>query len=135
MYRIPLNNEFDFSKTVLMKHKESHAFQIDLDRYVLCEPPFLYVNHSCQPNCGIHSNFELLALTEIQKGDELFWDYSTSMLERHWTMKCECREINCRHIVTDFDLLPENIQTKYLENNIVLPYIVQYLQQQLSKTG
>jgi len=128
-------NETDFAKTVALKEKESHALQVDLGRYILCESPFLYSNHSCNPNCGISPQFEMIALKNIKAGEELLWDYSTSMLERHWTMECSCGEKECRKIVTDFDLLPHEVQTKYLRLNIVLPYIVQFLQQQLAKSA
>src|SRR5689334_20862712 len=133
--QIPLNKELDFHSTVLLKENESHALQIDHDRYVLCQPPFLFSNHSCNPNCGVNTNFEMIALKDIRKGEELFWDYSTSMLERHWTMKCGCGEKNCRKTVTDFDLLPQAIQSRYLDLNIVFPFIAHFVQQQLAKSA
>lgn len=132
---IPLKQEFPFPKTIELKNKESHALQIDHDKYVMCPDPFVFANHSCNPNCGVSPIFDMVAIRDIRKGEEIFWDYSTSMLERHWTMKCGCGEKNCRHTVTDFDLMPQHFQSRYLELNIVLPFIVQYLQQQLAKTG
>src|SRR5215204_514310 len=71
-----------FKETLLLGDRESHALQVHLDKYILCEPPFLYSNHSCEPNCGLNSDLELFTLKSIKKGEELFWDYSTSMLER-----------------------------------------------------
>lgn len=124
-----------FEETILLKERESHTLQTDFDRYILCEPPFLYSNHSCNPNCGINHNLQLVALRAIKKGEELFWDYSTSMLERHWTMKCSCGEKNCRKIITDFDLLPKNLQAKYLTLNIVLPFIAHFMQYQRAKSA
>jgi SET domain-containing protein len=127
--------EMSFDETVRLKDKESYTLQTDFDKYIYCEPPFLYSNHSCSPNCGLNSQLELFALKDIKEGKELFWDYSTSMLERHWTMPCSCGEKNCRKIITDFDLLPQKLQSKYLRANIVLPFIVHFLQQQLAKTA
>jgi hypothetical protein len=127
--------ELTLADTILLESKESHAIQIDFDKYFLCESPFLYSNHSCNPNCGINANLEMLALKNIKAGKELFWDYSTSMLEHHWTMKCKCGEKNCRKIVTDFDLLPIALQLKYLRMNIVLPFIAHYMQYQRAKTA
>ena len=125
----------NYEETVLLQDRESHTLQIDFDKYILCDPPFLYSNHSCNPNCGLTSNLELVALKDIKAGDELFWDYSTSMLERHWTMKCICGENNCRDIITDFDLLPNNTQQKYLEMNIVLPFIAHFIKYQRAKSA
>lgn len=127
--------ELNFYETTLLGEKESHAIQIDFDKYLLCEPPFLYSNHSCNPNCGVNDNLELFALTKIKAGEELFWDYSTSMLERHWTMKCSCGEKNCRQLITDFDLLPTPLQVKYLRMNIVFPFIAHFIQYQRAKSA
>src|SRR5436305_9851415 len=127
--------ELNFADTTSLSDKESYTLQIDFDRYIYCEPPFLYSNHSCNPNCAVNGNLELFTLKNIKAGSELFWDYSTSMLERHWTLTCACGEKNCRKIITDFDLLPQKLQSKYLQLNIVFPFNVHFLNQQLSKTG
>ena len=124
---INLTDEFDLSKTFQLESKESHALQIDHDRYVMCPVPFVYANHSCNPNCGITPDFDMVCIKDIRKGEELFWDYSTSMLERHWTMNCFCGSENCRKLINDFDLLPLELQEKYLRMNIVLPFIMDEL--------
>jgi uncharacterized protein len=118
----------NFQQTLQLKERESHCLQIEQDQYILCDPPFLYSNHSCEPNCGLNAHHQLFALRDLYDGEELFWDYSTSMLERHWTMACKCGSVHCRKLITDFDLLPENIQLKYLHLEIVLPFIVSQIQ-------
>lgn len=127
--------ELNFEQTLLLKEKESHTLQIDFDKYILCEPPFLYSNHSCSPNCAVNNKLELFALKKIKAGEEIFWDYSTSMLERHWTMKCSCGKKNCRKIITDFDLIPKHLQRKYLDMNIAFPFIAHFIQYQRAKSA
>ena len=127
--------QLNFQQTLLLHQKESHTLQIDFDKYILCDPPFLYSNHSCNPNCAINSDFELFTLQDVKEGEELFWDYSTSMLERHWTMKCTCGEKNCRKIITDFDLIPNDLQRKYLEMNIVLSFIAHFIDYERAKSA
>jgi uncharacterized protein len=122
-------------ETTLLGEKESHTIQIDFDKYLFCEPPFLYSNHSCNPNCGINSDLEMFALRKIKAGEELLWDYSTSMLERHWTMPCSCGEKACRRIITDFDLLPTELQLKYLRMNVVFPFIAHFIKYHRAKTA
>ncbi|MBD0331509.1 MAG: SET domain-containing protein-lysine N-methyltransferase [Chitinophagaceae bacterium] len=122
--------ELHFDETIALGEKESHCLQIDVNKYILCDPPFLYSNHSCDPNCAVNKDLQLFTLRKIEKDEELLWDYSTSMYERHWTMKCLCGAENCRSVITDFDLLPREVQRKYLEQKIVLPFIVQAQQQQ-----
>jgi hypothetical protein len=116
-----------FQQTLELNERESHSLQIGKDSYILCEPPFLYSNHSCTPNCALNAQLQLFTLYSIPKGEELFWDYSTSMLERHWTMPCLCGSANCRKLITDFDLLPEKLQTFYINKAIVLPFILTLL--------
>ena len=86
-----------------------------------------YINHSCEPNAGLSAKLEMIALRDIKAGEELFWDYSTWMLERHWEMKCYCGSSQCRQVVRDFDLLPNRTQSKYLQLQIVAPFIQEYL--------
>ena len=127
--------KLSFGETLLLNEKESYTLQINFDKYIFCEPPFLYSNHSCNPNCAVNQQLELFALKKINAGEELFWDYSTSMLERHWTMKCSCGETNCRSVVTDFDLLPKYLQQKYLEMNIVFAFIADFIKYQRAKSA
>ncbi len=117
-----------FEDTIALGSNESHSMQIGLHDYILVHPPFLYSNHSCDPNCGINHHLELVAIRPVSKGEELTWDYSTSMLERHWTLKCHCGADRCREIVKDFDRLPLTIQDEYLRKKIVLSFIVSALQ-------
>lgn len=114
-----------FRETIDLADEECYCLQVGEDDYLIPDTPFYYSNHSCNPNCGINENLELVTICDIIKGEELCWDYSTSVLERHWTMKCNCGEKNCRNIVTDFDLLPFNVQMKYLKMKIVMPFIRQ----------
>jgi hypothetical protein len=120
----PLN----FEDTVGLGAKESHPLQVGIDEYILLDPPFLYANHSCDPNCGLNHHHEMISIRPIKPGEELLWDYSTSVLERHWKMRCQCNSPMCRKIIGDFDLLPQAIQQKYLDMQIVLPFIVEQLQ-------
>lgn len=85
-----------------------------------------FFNHSCNPNCGLR--FEggkviLIAIKNIKKGEEIVWDYSTTMDEDNWEMDCMCGNKNCRKRIRDFKYLPEKIQQKYLRLGIVPEYI------------
>jgi hypothetical protein len=62
----------DFNETLRLAERESHCLQIGADQYMYCQPPFLYSNHSCEPNCGVNADLELFTLREILPGEELF---------------------------------------------------------------
>jgi hypothetical protein len=116
-----------FEQTLKLGSDECYCLQVGLNSYIIPDPPFRFSNHSCQPNCGINRGMELVALQDIKAGDELFWDYSTSMLEKHWTMHCDCGSAACRNLITDFDTLPLKLRERYLEMKMVLPFIVEAL--------
>ena len=120
----------NFTGSLDLGNREPYCLQVGMDKYIIPESPFLYSNHSCDPNSGINSKLELFALRPIAEGEELLWDYSSSMLERHWTMRCHCGSPGCRQVITDFDLLPGDTQELYIRLGIVLPFIVHYLNEQ-----
>lgn len=70
------------------------------------------INHSCEPNCGIKDLIKLVAIRDIQQGEELFLDYE--MTERSdWQMKCLCGSKSCRKIIGSFDNLPADVRRQY----------------------
>jgi hypothetical protein len=101
-----------------------YALQVGPGRFVDLLPPGRYLNHSCDPNAGIVDQRELIALREIVPGEEVRFDYSTSMLEDHWTMECRCGEYLCRRVVLEFHHLPPITQNRYLQLGVVQRFIV-----------
>ena len=114
----------NFAQNFAKGEKMANPLQIDHDLYIDLEPPGLYINHSCNPNTGIFQDRILIALQHIAAGEEIFYDYSTTMDEDCWTMKCLCNSHNCRGVVTDFKYLPLNTQEHYLKLGIVQDFIV-----------
>lgn len=58
-----------------------------------------YGNHSCHPNCNALSTWEAgvdIALRNIEKDEELTWDYGTIVLHWRKPIKCNCNSKNCR---------------------------------------
>lgn len=117
----------DFEETLRLGDKESFTLQIENDKYIALHFPFFLVNHSCDPNCGVTPALVFKTIKQVKKGEELRWDYSTSMLERSWTMTCNCGSSNCRGVIEDFDKIPIKQQQYYLEHNLVMPFIRQRL--------
>lgn len=67
-----------------------------------------YVNHCCSPNLGFtDGSLHLRALRDIAAGEELTWDYSTSINEPGWSFTCHCGAQGCRGQVRSYcDLTP-----------------------------
>lgn len=86
-----------------------------------------FFNHSCNPNSGLRINNKivwLIAIKNIKKGEEIFWDYSTTMNEDDWELNCKCKSKNCRKKIRDFKYLPKNIKIRYINLGIVPDYAI-----------
>lgn len=81
-----------------------------------------YFNHSCNPNIGfLHGTLHYYALRDIPSGEELCWDYSTSISEKGWTMNCRCGQPDCRKIIRSYFELETDFQNRLF--SISLDYI------------
>jgi len=105
--------------------KSFNSLQIGPNQYLDTEQPGMFVNHSCEPNAGIRADIYLVALRDIQPGEEITFDYSTSMSEKLETMACQCGCPSCRRIIGDFHDLPNELKVRYLQQGIVQSFIVQ----------
>ena len=91
-------------------------------------------NHSCNPNAFIRGKNELVALKDIKKGQEITYDYSTTMSEDEnkikrlgwslWNCVCHCGSPHCRGIIDQFETLPQNTRYFYLHNKLVPEFIL-----------
>ena len=108
------------------KDVEDHYVQIG--RYLYMGPSGGtddFINHSCDPNSGLVINGEkvsLIAIRDIEIGEEIVLDYSTTMNEDDWEMNCDCESPNCRGKIRDFKYLPKQLQKKYARLDIVPDY-------------
>ena len=110
---------------------EDHYVQIDKNLYMGPSGGVDdFFNHSCNPNSGIKIKGKrviLIAIKDIEKREEITWDYSTTMDEDEWEMECICESKNCRKRIRDFKYLPKKIQQKYIKLGIVPKYILENL--------
>lgn len=116
----------DFATAVAEEDRETgdHTLQVAAGQYIDVEEPLRFVNHSCDPNCGIRDGNRLITLTDVNAGEEITFDYSTTMDEEgHWTMDCHCGAGNCRGVVKDFVTLPPETQARYFRLRVVMPFI------------
>lgn len=101
-----------------------NSFQVGLQSYIYPLSPSSYLNHSCSPNAGLTDDIRVIALRQIAPGEEIVFDYSTSMLERDWELDCLCGSPQCRGRIRDFDRLPRSLQSKYISLGIVQKFIL-----------
>ena len=116
-----------FSESMLLPDEGVNTIQIGQDAYVDPLFPSRFLNHSCEPNAGLIDETCLIALRQINPGEEIRYDYSTALLERFWTLECRCGSRNCRSVVGDFDQLPKKAQQDYLRFGVVQNFIVEVI--------
>lgn len=98
-------------------------YSVDKNIWIEPAPFFNNINHSCNPNLGLRTSREFVARRNINPGEELSFDYSTTDDELPWIMDCECGELNCRRKVGAIQLLSEQ---QFQE---IMPYVPKYFQQ------
>ncbi|MBN2159481.1 MAG: SET domain-containing protein-lysine N-methyltransferase [Spirochaetes bacterium] len=106
----------------------NHYLQVDDDRFMgPSGNADDLINHCCNPNGGLvyrDGVVRYIAIRDIREGEELSFDYSTTMDEDGWEMECLCGDPDCRGVVRDFKHLPASLQEKYISLGVVMPYIV-----------
>ena len=84
------------------------------------------VNHSCAPNAGLRFTSDgvfLIAVRPIAPGEELTWDYSTTLRASNWRMLCQCKAPECRRVIGNFETLDSERQAWFRARNLVPPYL------------
>lgn len=72
-----------------------------------------YINHSCDPNCGIRGKYKVVAMRDIAKGEQITWDYEMTEKSDWWRMRCKCGSPLCRKRIGDYRRMPRSIRRKY----------------------
>lgn len=86
------------------------AMQVGPDLWLASDGTLLddCVNHSCDPNAGFRDGTPVLyALRDIAAGEEIGWDYSTSIGWPGWTLACRCGSPRCREVVRSWGELAD----------------------------
>jgi hypothetical protein len=99
--------------------------QIENENYIELMEPYIYFNHSCNPNAGIRNKGILFALKDIKKNEEICYDYSSTSDDLCWKMQCKCGEANCRKTIRDFQNLPHELKEFYKGKGALMDYLVE----------
>jgi SET domain-containing protein len=86
-----------------------HLVAVDDAEY---EPVMLFINHSCQPNVGFAGNIVLVAMRDIDPGEELTTDYAL-FDDYDGEMECRCGAASCRGVIGGRDWRRPELQRKY----------------------
>jgi hypothetical protein len=71
------------------------------------------LNHSCNPNSGIKNKIHIIALKNINKDEEITFDYSINEADIFWSFKCNCGHKNCRKNIKSIQFLSTDLYNKH----------------------
>lgn len=109
------------------EESQTDSLQVDLEMDMdLDELPRL-INHSCEPNSLLRGIAELVAIRDIAVGEEITYDYSTTVgpnISRSlWEMPCSCGSTRCRRVIGNILTLPKELLAVYVQTGLLQDYI------------
>lgn len=113
-------------RQLLRKRAPDNPVQVSARRYLDWGTPAVLLNHSCSPNVGLtaYPAMRFVALRPIRRGEELRWDYSTSMdADSECSFLCTCRSRGCRKTIAGFATLPKRLAEQYIRAGVVQRYL------------
>ena len=84
-----------------------------------------FLNHSCSPNSYFNlPQMNLIALREINSGEEITYNYCTTEYDMSSPFKCLCKSSACYGEIKGFRYLPKAKQQQLV--GILAPYLKKY---------
>lgn len=116
-----------------IKMRTNYSFQVGPNFHVQLDIVSRSINHSCEPSTGIRNNvfgaYDFIALRDIQKGEEITWDYETTEYISISIKNCLCGSKTCKKELHGFKYLPISTILKY--NGFIADYLKEILIQNL----
>ncbi len=91
------------------------TLQIEDDYFIVSnvDGPADWINHSCEPSCGLRGATTLVALREIAEGEEITFDYAMSDGSSYDEFECACGTPSCRGFVSGSDWARPDLRERY----------------------
>jgi hypothetical protein len=92
------------------------SIQIDDDLFLVgpkSAEPGDFVNHSCEPNCGMRNATQVVTMREVEPGEELTFDYAMTDTAPYDEFDCQCGSPRCRGQIRADDWRLSSLRTTY----------------------
>jgi len=111
-----------FEASEILPAPNKYTVQVnDNVHIILCPEVLQYINHSCDPNVFFNtSTYELSALCDIAKGDELTFFYPSTEWKMESPFNCFCGEANCLHKIQGALFLSQETISQYKVSDFIL---------------
>ncbi len=119
--------KFKINKTLKDALAHPNWLGVAQNQWIDPNKPYKFLNHSCSPNATIKGKVSLVAIRDIEEGEELTFDYSVTESDTRWEMPCACGNNNCRKIVRSVHFIPQEQLSKYLPfaNKVIKDFIAE----------
>ena len=100
--------------------------------HIALHPYFLqYINHGCDPNCFFDtSNKKVVALRDIEAGEEFTFFYPSTEWEMASPFQCYCNQPGCLGLINGAAFIPNEVLRRYKLSGFIKRKI-QYRQRKL----
>jgi hypothetical protein len=105
----------DFSAGTISPTPTYLTIQIDVEKHISLQPTYLqYTNHSCNPNVFFNTTtFQLIAIKELNIGDELVFFYPSTEWKMTQPFDCYCGSVQCIGTIAGASVLSDAILHQY----------------------
>jgi uncharacterized protein len=121
----------DAQQLATLSHDEQqHSVQIEEGLYLATiggSESADFINHSCDPNLGLRGQIALVALRDIEAGEEVCFDYAMTDCTPYDEFECHCGMVGCRGTVRGDDWQLPELWAKYAG------YFSPYLQRRIDR--
>lgn len=125
---------FEFKGNKFDRESVAHGFeqilQIGNDRFLGPSGDVDdYINHSCNPNSGLHivgPRAFLISIHQIPANTEITFDYSTTSNDtlEQWKVECKCGFYKCRKTISGYQYLDKETKERYEKLGIIPKYLI-----------
>jgi len=114
----------------LNKIAQRYSVQVEENLYLVTTRAYDsadYINHSCEPNLGMSGQIGLVAMRDIEPGEEVSFDYAMTDGTPYDEFECQCGSPNCRGYISGDDWKRPELSKRYAG------YFSPYLQRRIDR--
>ncbi len=102
----------------IVKIPTIYTVPINTNLFINPLPPGKFLNHSCEPSCGIRNRIEVVAMRDLEKDEEITIDYAMIVLDYdqirlRQNLICNCGSKICRGNFGSYKNLSNELKQKY----------------------
>ena len=85
-----------------------NAIWLEPGKWVVPGTDAKYANHSCNPNCIVNENLEIITFRSVKKNEELTFSYNLvdgadpGPWHPRWSFECQCGTKNCQKMIDKY---------------------------------